>query len=298
MGAFVLYKEMKVLFERLAWEIETRGLEVYGIEVFEKGKIVYRRQFAPDVRYPIYSATKSFTSTAVGLAVQEGKLSVEDSLGELLPGKYMQGLPEGVKCAVDHLPLGRLLTMSVPGFPFRPEGEDWLRQALTCGAGFDREEVFSYSNVPAYLAGVAVSEAVGEHLMEYLTPRLFAPLGIERPEYADDPQGRFYGATGMKLTVHELSRLGQLYMQGGVFDGQRLLSEDWVRAATSRQIANKEGGYGYFFWVDADGFSISGKWGQKCLCCPARQRMITWLGNMPERSGEMLRLVREWMGKQ
>ena len=73
MGAFVLYKEMKVLFERLAWEIENRRLEVYGIEVFEKGKIVYRRQFAPDVRYPIYSATKSFTSTAVGLAVQEGQ---------------------------------------------------------------------------------------------------------------------------------------------------------------------------------------------------------------------------------
>ena len=283
------------MVQNLAEEIIARGLDVYGIEMFEKGEVVFRKQFAPDERYPIYSATKSFTSTAVGLAVGEGKLSIEDSLGSRLPGRYFEGLPVTVRMALEQLSIRRLLMMSVPGFPFRPEGEDWLWWAMRCGAGVDSKEVFSYSNVPAYLVGVVVSEAVGEHLIGYLTPRLFEPLGIERVEFANDPQGRFYGATGMKLTVNELSRLGQLYLQNGVFNGQRLLSEDWVRAATSRQIANKDGGYGYFFWVEEDGFSISGKWGQKCLVCPARQRMITWLGNMPERSGEMLKLARERM---
>lgn len=187
--------------------------------------------------------------------------------------------------------------MSVPEFPFRPEGEDWLWWALRCGAGYDSPEVFSYSNVPAYLVGVAVAEAVGEHLIDYLTPRLFEPLGIDKPEFSNDPQGRFYGATGMKLTVHELSLLGQLYLQDGVFNGHRLLTEEWVRMATSCQITGKDGGYGYFFWVDADSFSISGKWGQKCLVYPDKGWMVTWMGDLPERSGEMLRLVREWMEK-
>ena len=283
------------MYQDLGAEIIKRDLKVYGIEIFEGGKVVFKQQFAPDVRYPIYSAAKSFTSTAVGLAVQEGKLSVEDSLGTLLPGRYLEGLPERVKGAIDRLPLRRLLTMSVPGFPFRPEGEDWLWWALRCGAGYDSPEEFSYSNVPAYLVGIAVAEAVGEHLIDYLTPRLFEPLGIDKPEFSNDPQGRFYGATGMKLTVHELSLLGQLYLQGGVFAGHRLLAEDWVRMATSCQITGKDGGYGYFFWVDKDSFSISGKWGQKCLVYPGKGRMVTWLGDLLERSGEMLRLVREWM---
>lgn len=283
------------MYQDLTEEIVRRGLKVYGIEIFEGGKVAFKRQFAPDVRYPIYSAVKSFTSTAAGLAVQEGKLSIEDGLGALLPGRYLNGLPEEVKTAVDRLPLRRLLTMSVPGFPFRPEGEDWLWWALRCGAGYDSPEVFSYSNVPAYLVGVAVAEAVGEHLIDYLTPRLFEPLGIDKPEFSNDPQGRFYGATGMKLTVHELSLLGQLYLQDGVFNGHRLLTEEWVRMATSCQITGKDGGYGYFFWVDADSFSISGKWGQKCLVYPDKGRMVTWMGDLPERSGEMLRLVREWM---
>lgn len=283
------------MYQDLAEEIVKRDLKIYGMEVFADGKVVYSRQFAPDVRYPIYSAVKSFTSTAVGLAAQQGKLSVEDSLGRLLPGRYLEGLPEKVRTAVDHLPLRRLLTMSVPGFPFRPEGEDWLRWALNCGAGYDSPEVFSYSNVPAYLVGVAVAEAVGEHLIDYLMPRLFEPLGIELPEFSNDPQGRFYGATGMKLTVHELSLLGQLYLQGGVFAGQRILPENWVRMATSCQITGKDGGYGYFFWADKDSFSISGKWGQKCLVYPEKGQMVTWMADLPERSGEMLRLVRGWM---
>ena len=283
------------MYQDLIEEIVRRGLKVYGIEIFEGGKVAFKQQFAPDVRYPIYSAAKSFTSTAVGLAVQEGKLSIEDSLGALLPGRYLDGLPEEVKTAVDRLPLRRFLTMSVPGFPFRPEGEDWLWWALRCGAGYDSPEVFSYSNVPAYLVGIAVAEAVDEHLIDYLTPRLFEPLGIDKPEFSNDPQGRFYGATGMKLTVHELSLLGQLYLQDGIFNGHRLLTEEWVRMATSCQITGKDGGYGYFFWVDADSFSISGKWGQKCLVYPDKGRMVTWMGDLPERSGEMLRLVREWM---
>lgn len=285
------------MYQDLTEEIVRRGLQVYGIEIFEGGKVTFKCQFAPDVRYPIYSAVKSFTSTAAGLAVQEGKLSIEDGLGALLPGRYLDGLPEEVKTAVDRLPLRRLLTMSVPGFPFRPEGEDWLWWALRCGAGYDSPEVFSYSNVPAYLVGVAVAEAVGEHLIDYLMSRLFEPLGIDKPEFSNDPQGRFYGATGMKLTVHELSLLGQLYLQDGVFNGHRLLTEEWVRMATSCQITGKDGGYGYFFWVDADSFSISGKWGQKCLVYPDKGRMVTWMGDLPERSGEMLRLVRKWMEK-
>lgn len=135
---------------------------------------------------------------------------------------------------------------------------------------------------------------MGVNLSEYMKTRLFDPLGIVDPQIQYDPQGRFYGASGMYLTVHELSLLGQLYLQKGVFDGRRIVSESWCSEAVKRQIDTVEGGYGYFFWYNKDHYSISGKWGQKCLVYPSKKLMITYLGDMPESPGKMLELAEKF----
>lgn len=285
---------MENKFYQLAKEIENRRLAVHGIEVFFNGKHVLRHMFNDDVRYPIYSSAKSFTATAVGIASDEGKMSVSSPLSDYLEKHCIQAMPSELRENFVKLPVSRFLTMSVSGYPFRPSGDDWLETVLKANADYSADPLFSYTNVSAYLAGVACENAVGGNLPQYLKSKLFEPLGIENPSFQFDPQGRFYGATGMFLTVNELSRLGQLYLQKGIYNGRRIVSESWTEEATRLQISNSDGGYGYFFWRNGSHFSISGKWGQKCLIYPQKKLMITYLGDMPENSGEMLKLAEEF----
>lgn len=274
------------IFSKLIKNIENSKLNVHGIEIFHNSDIIFRRMWHDDIRYPIYSATKSFTATAVGIAEDEGRISVDAPLSEYLEKKYLQNMPENLRQDFCKLTVRRFLTMSVSGYPFRPSGDDWLETILQINADYSRTS-FSYTNVSAYLVGIACENAAGGNLTEYLNSRLFEPLEIRNPQCQYDFQGRFYGATGMYLTVHELSNLGQLYLQNGIFNNKRILSEKWANEATKLQIDNPDGGYGYFFWRNGSHFSISGKWGQKCLIYPQKNLIITYLGNMTEHSGKM-----------
>lgn len=277
---------MSDIFSKFIADIQKSKLNVHGIEIFQNSDIIFRHMRNDDIRYPIYSATKSFTATAVGIAADEGKFSVDAPLCEYLEKKYLQNMPDNLRQAFCKLTVKRFLTMSVKGYPFRPSGDDWLETVLRTNTDYSKAS-FSYTNVSAYLVGVACENAVGGNLIEYLRSRLFEPIGIEDPTVQYDPQGRFYGATGMYLTVHELGLLGQIYLQKGLFYNKRILSEKWIKEATALQIDNPDGGYGYFFWRNGDHFSISGKWGQKCLIYPQKNLIITYLGDMPEDSGKM-----------
>ncbi|MDE5770512.1 MAG: beta-lactamase family protein [Ruminococcus sp.] len=277
---------MSDLFSELIKDIETNNFNVHGIEIFQNNDIVFRHMWSDDIRYPIYSATKSFTATAVGIAVDDGKFSVDAPLSEYLEKQYIYNMPAHLREVFGELTVSRFLKMSVSGYLFRPSGDDWLKTLLDTNADYSKTE-FYYTNVSAYLVGIACENAVGGNLPQYLKSRLFEPLGIENPTFLTDPQGRFYGATGMYLTVNELSLLGQLYLQKGVFNHERIISENWADIATKIQIENSDGGYGYFFWNNGNHFSISGKWGQKCLIYPQKNLMITYLGDMPENSGKM-----------
>lgn len=280
------------MFEKSVDEIKTERLNVHGIEIFHNGETVFKYSFSPDRRYPIYSATKSFVSAAVGIASDENRLSVNAPLYEFLERKYLDYVPASQLDNFKKLTVKRFLTMSVQGYPFRPEGNDWLGFALSQPLDFSLPPAFSYSNIPAYLVSAACENAVGEHLIRYLTSRLFEPLGIEEPIYQNCPNGHFYGASGMELTVHELSRLGQLYLQHGIIEGKTILSRQWIKEAVSPQISNKEGGYGYFIWTNENDFRISGKWGQKCIVYPQKNLMITYLSDLPDKADKMLAIAK------
>lgn len=277
---------MSDIFSGLLKDIEKNNLNIHGIEIFKNDSIVFSYIKNKNIRYPVYSATKSFTSTAVGIASDEGKFSVDVPLSEYLEKRYLNDMPADLRQFFDKLAVRRFLTMSVNGYPFRPYGDDWLETVLHTNADYLKKS-FAYTNVSAYLVGVACENAVGGNLAGYMKSHLFEPLGIENPVFQHDPQGRFYGATGMFLTVHELSLLGQLYLQKGIFNDKRILSENWVNEATKFQIYDNDSGYGYFFWKKDDYFSISGKWGQKCMIYPQKKMIITYLGDMSENSGVM-----------
>jgi CubicO group peptidase (beta-lactamase class C family) len=261
--------------------IKEKDLQIYGVRIMKDGEPVAAYDFVPLTRHPIYSATKSFTATAVGLALEELKLSLDDSILKYLEEDLPEDCRPDIKDNLEKVTIKRLLTMSVPGYPFRPDGPDWLAYSLTVPLMDVERIVFHYSNIPAYLTGVIVEKVMKQNLYEFLKPRLFEPLGIPLPECAFCPAGRFYGAGGMSLTVDELAKLGQLYLQKGNWNGRRILSSQWVGEATAKQIDTREGGYGYYFWrCPENGYRISGKGGQRCYVFPDKKLVVTYLGNL------------------
>lgn len=163
-----------------------------------------------------------------------------------------------------------------------------MTYALSCPIKDTSSRIFNYSNISAYFVGVALTHAVSEDLFAYLNRHLFVPLHIIDPVYQRCPDGYFYGASGMELSVHDLSQVGLLLYHGGVYEGNRIVSEDYVKQATSIQQMNREGGYGYFIWKYRDGFSINGKWKQKCYILPEKKLIVTYLSHIENDSHDLL----------
>ena len=238
--------------------------------------------------HEIYSATKTVLSVATGILYDEGRIDLDRSILEYLPGEKHLSLSKKQKARWEKISLRRLLTMSVSDLPFRAEGENWLDFSLACEIEDPEETGFNYSNISAYLIGVALTEVLGSDLGAFIEERIFAPLGITSYEYGRSPEGYFYGASMMRLSVHDLNKIGLLLYNGGVYNGVRILSDEYVDMATSVQQMNREGGYGFFIWKYRDGFSINGKWKQKCYVLPKKGVIVTYLSHIEDDSHDLL----------
>ena len=261
--------------------LKAAGLDIHGAELFYKGQ-AYRTGRC-DVRLPIYSVTKSITSAAFMLACDDGLLSPELPLSQFLESKYHPLMSEDFK----QLPFSRFMTMTAGRYPFRPEGDDWTRSILSLDTDYT-DTAFHYSNIPAYLVGAAVENVYGGELLSVLDKRIFSPLSIPAPPCQTSPEGHFYGATGMELSVSELATLGRLFLSCTEPDGTRLISQEAVKRAVSPLVDTGRGdSYGYFFRTDKLGFYMRGKWGQQCIICPEKQLVLAYLSHQPERADEL-----------
>lgn len=290
------------MFDRFLEITAAAGIDLHCAEISINGETVLKRCFDDDKPYPVYSATKSVTAAAVLIAQGEGRLNIADKLYIYLDKKYSNIVPKPFKA----LTFRDFMTMSAAPYPFRPQEvctlipdqneNDWTENILRLPIDYD-DRNFHYSNIPAYLVGAACENAVGMPLTDYLSPRLFEPLNWGRPVYQTSPEGHFYGATGMELTVSQLGRLGQLLLQEGSWQCSQLIPKELVRDAVSTHVKTDNGGYGYFFWVTDTTFAISGKWGQRCIVCPEKGLVLTYLSHQPERSGELARLAQDFIDK-
>lgn len=293
-------------FDGFIGDIKNNHWQVFGVEVYKEGRLLASYGDTDKDLHEIYSATKTVLSLAVGIACDEGLFDIKRCLLDYMPAERLAKMGMEQKTAFEQITIERLLTMSVAGFPFRAAGDSWLDFSLSRKIKNPGERVFAYSNIPAYLVGIALAEAlkiggwknyspvgaasskspVSENsiLLNYIEEKLLSPLGISRYQYQLCPDGYFYGASGMKLTVHDLSKLGLLLYNKGSFEGQRIVSEEYVKAATSIQQENQEGGYGYFIWKYRDGFSINGKWKQKCYVLPNQELIISFLSHIEDDS--------------
>lgn len=274
-------------FDAFIKDIEDNGWCVFGAEVYEDGRLTHSWGDTTEKVHDIYSATKVVQSVAVGIAYDRGLIDFDRSVLDYLPKENVEKLSESQAETFKKITVQRLLTMSVNGFPFRPEGDSWIDFALSCDIKNPETRVFNYNNICAYLVSVVLTEILGEDLGGFIEREIFNPLGITDYEYGRSPEGYFYGASMMKLTVNGLSKIGLLLYNKGIYDGQRIVSEEYVNMATSVQQMNREGGYGYFIWKYRDGFSINGKWKQKCYVLPKDKIIVTYLSHIEDDSHDL-----------
>ena len=258
-------------------------LGVLGVVVTQDGEEKAKYLWDEECRRNVYSASKSFTSCAVGFAVQEGLISLDEKLVDAFAGDLPEEVSENlVKATVKDLLTmclgqenGNLMGAQRPQY----EEEDWVKMSLAIPFVYEPGTHFVYNNVGPYLAGILVQRRSGcRDLVDYLMPRLFRPLGIRRPTWESDPMGLSFGAGGLFLTLSELHKLGLLYLQKGCWNGRQLLPEEWIMESTKKQVENNldSYGYGYLFWGGPEGtFRADGKYCQLSIICREKNAVIS-----------------------
>lgn len=266
---------------------EAKDLGVHSVMVLRHGHVVAEGWWAPygkDDPHTLYSLSKSFTSTAVGIAVAEKKLTLDDHVIAAFPDP-----PADPSQNLMAMTLRDLLTMSTGhhaedverGFSF--DGDEVLTKAFLALPVAHKPGTHFWYNTPAtYMASAMVQKATGQKVVDYLKTRLFDPLGISGQTWEESRQGVTLGGYGLKIRTEDIARFGQLYLQKGMWNGQRLLPEDWVAAATARQTSTGshpasdwDQGYGYQFWRSRHGlYRGDGAFGQYCIVMPEQDAVV------------------------
>jgi CubicO group peptidase (beta-lactamase class C family) len=254
-----------------------------SVMVVRHGHVIVEGWWAPyDAKSPhqLFSLSKSFTSTAVGLAVAEGKLSVDDEVLKFFP----EDAPKEPSGNLKSMRVSDLLRMSTghQQEPGRKGDEPWTETFLNQPVPFKPGTHFLYNTSATYMLSAIVQKVTGQTVLEYLKPRLFEPLGIENPTWEVSPQGVSAGGFGLNVRTEDIAKFGQLYLQKGQWNGKQLVPATWVEAATARQTSNGSNprsdwdqGYGYQFWrCTHNAYRGDGAFGQYCVVMPEQDAVL------------------------
>ena len=285
--------------------------ELHSLMILRHGKVIAEGWWEPyrsDLKHTMYSTSKSFTATAVGLAVSEGLLSLDDEVVSFFPTE----LPDTVSPYLAALTVKDVITMTTGQDP-DPTGvvtrdSNWVRAFLATPIVHEPGSTFLYNTLGTYMLSAIVTAVTGETLLDYLTPRLFAPLGITDVDWQVDPQGRNTGGWGLRIRTEDMARFGQLYLQNGMWRDEQILPEQWVREATTasilqapelpdsiRRTSDWLQGYGYQFWRSRhDAFRADGASGQFIIVMPDQDAVIVITSETADMQGE-LDLVWEYL---
>ena len=271
--------------------VEAVNAKVGGLHSFmllRHGKVAaeaWWTPYAPASPHMLYSLSKSFTSTAAGLAVSEGLFSVEDAVTSFFP----DSLPATISDNLAAMRVRHLLTMNTGhdkdatgGTTSQPDG-DWVRGFLALPVEHTPGSKFVYNSAATYMLSAIVQRRSGKTVLDYLTPRLFVPLGIENPTWETCPKGINTGGWGLSVKTEDIARFGQTYLQKGQWNGRQVVPVAWVEQATMRQVPNGDPalpsdwsqGYGYQFWrCRHNAYRGDGAFGQYCLVMPDHDAVL------------------------
>jgi CubicO group peptidase (beta-lactamase class C family) len=302
-----------------AVEQHTHPLDsVQGFMLLRHGNVAsegWWTPYGPQSPHSLYSLSKSFTSTAIGLAVEEGLLTVDDRVLEFFPDDAPANPSENLKA----MRVRHLLSMNTghqedttahvfrdlyqvslfgqrarrqpetSGQMVQSEDDNWPRSFLSLPVQYQPGTWFVYNTAATYMLSAIITRLTGQPLLEYLRPRLLDPLGIESATWETDPRGVNIGGSGLHIKTEEIARFGQMYLQKGTWDGRRIVTEQWIAEATSSHSDNSNTqtnpdwtvGYGYQFWrCRHNGYRGDGAFGQYCIVMPEQNAVLAMIGGV------------------
>ena len=281
--------------------------ELHGLMILKDGNVVYEEyapSHTPDQLHIMWSVSKTFTATAVGFAVQDGLLSLDDKVVDYFP----ESLPTNPHPWLLEMTLHNLITMSSGlhddyiGRASSGEDFDWATLSLASSFDFKPGTMYHYNSMNTYLLSVVVSKVTGKKVVDYLNEKLFSPLGIKEFIWNESPQGYNAGGWGLHITLESLAKMGQFMLQRGEWNGKQLLGKEWFDSAMSPQIMQYEGriadpeelqrfkesmardqwhqGYGYQMWCCTDGaYRLDGAWSQFCVIFPEENAVVATISH-------------------
>jgi CubicO group peptidase (beta-lactamase class C family) len=283
--------------------IEQQEAEVHAVLVVRNGYTVleaYYPPYGPHIRHSTASVGKSFTGALVGIAIREGYIEgVDQKVADFFPGRSdFQDDPLKQAMTIEHL-----LTMT-SGLDW-PESaasysssgnimnqmmrsSDWVRFVLDRPMATVPGAVFNYSSGASHLLSAIIQEATSERTFSFAQTYLFEPLGISSVSWPSDPHGIAFGAGGLRLTPRDMAKFGQLYLQGGVWNGKQIVPAKWVEASVARQVSAHGAAsyYGYQWWVRGNGiYAAHGYRGKRIFVIPDLEMVVVVTadlsGNLP-----------------
>ncbi|UBM59221.1 beta-lactamase family protein [Marinilongibacter aquaticus] len=271
-------------------EAEKQHIEFHSFMMLRHGKVIAEAWWQPyrdDLVHTLYSLSKSFTATAVGFAVQEGRLSVEDKVVSFFP----ELKPETVNDNLANLKIRDLLTMSAATTK-EPMGiittDNWVKAYLASEFDIPPGSRFLYNSTATFMCSAIVTKVTGQTVFDYLESRLFKPLSIKGIDWETSPNGINTGGWGLRLHTEDIAKFAQLFLQKGKWNGKQLIDPKWVDTASSKQILQSPEvsdekraksdwlqGYGYQMWrCRNDAFRGDGAFGQYAIVIPDKDVVI------------------------
>jgi CubicO group peptidase (beta-lactamase class C family) len=266
--------------------------EFHSIMIVRHGKVIAEGWWSPynaGLRHTLYSTSKSFTATAVGFAVSEKRMTVEDKVISFFPDE----LPDTVSPFLASLKVKDLLTMSAgmepdPTFNVVSRDSNWVKSFLATPILYEPGTKFLYNTLATYMLSAIVQKSTGIKVIDYLKPRLFDPLSITGMDWEVDPGGINTGGWGLRLKTEDMAKFGQLFLQKGKWNGQQLLPVAWIEEASTKKIEQAPDapravrdssdwmqGYCYQMWRCRNNcYRGDGAYGQYIIVLPEKDAVI------------------------
>jgi CubicO group peptidase (beta-lactamase class C family) len=283
-----------VVLSAMLDEIAKGGINIHSVLVIRNGYLVleaYGYPYTAEMPHQLNSATKSFASALVGIALDQGAIeSIDEPMQDFFGERDIDNLDVNKQA----ITLENLLTMTAgldwstatlerPNFGEMINSPDWVQYVLDRPMKNDPGTQFVYNSGGSHLLAVLVEEKTGESLLDFAQTNLFSLLGIQPGNWQQDPQGHYFGGRGLDLTPRDMAKFGYLFLNNGEWDGQQIIPADYVATATQKQIPARQiaDGYGYQWWIDFRGYYMAaGYGGQYIIVDPAKNLVAVFTAGL------------------
>jgi CubicO group peptidase (beta-lactamase class C family) len=284
--------------------VEKSKNELHSFMILRHGKVIaegWWDPYKPSLRHTLYSASKTFTSTAVGFAVSENKLRLSDKVTSFFPNE----LPDTISANLAALTVKDLLIMSdgmdPDPSPLAGKSKNWVKAFLATPIVYKPGTVFLYNSLGTFILSAIIQKVTGQKLIDFLKPRLFDPLGISGMDWEENLMSVNTGGWGLRVKTEDMAKLGQLYLQKGIWSGNQIIPASWIKEATTANIIQHpampqsekdtndwEQGYGYQIWRSRHhSYRADGAFGQYILVFPELDAVIAIQEETPSMQNEL-----------